>query len=69
MFGLTRFTGMTFVVNAVVDDDVLYAVADADDTGGKEYREDGGVFGSELVVAEAGRDAVESTERRGCTTG
>ena len=69
MFGLTRFTDAAVVgrpvVNAVAEEEVLYAVAEEEDTGGKEYREDGGVFGSVLLVADAGKDEVERTESRG----
>jgi hypothetical protein len=75
MFGLTRFVGITVVlvppglVNAVADDDeMLHAVAEDEEIGGREYREDGGVFGSEPGGEPEGREEVERMESLGWTT-
>jgi len=40
-------------------------VVEEEGMGGREYLEDGGVFGSELVEAEEGREPVESADSLG----
>jgi hypothetical protein len=74
MFGLTRFAGTAVLgppglENAVAEDEeMLYAVAEDDGMGGREYLEDGGVFGSEPGGEPEGREEVERMESLGWTT-
>jgi hypothetical protein len=72
MFGLARLVGITVLmmglVNAVAEEEELYAVVEEEDTGGREYLEDGGVFGSEPDGEAEGREEVERMESLGWTT-